>query len=46
MQHDFYVYDHELQRQVIPEGRRRAAAGGGVPLAGRAAPEVEAAYAA
>ena len=46
MQHDFYVYDHELQRQVIPEGRRRAAAGGGVPLAGRAAPEAEAAYAA
>lgn len=35
MQHDFYVYDHELRRRVIPEGRERA--NGFAPLAGRAA---------
>jgi hypothetical protein len=35
MQHDFYVYDHELRRKVIPEGRARA--NGFAPLAGRAA---------
>ena len=35
MQHDYVVYDYELQRKVIPAGRRRAAAGAGKRLAGR-----------
>jgi len=37
MQQDFYVYEDDLQRKVIPAGRRRAEAGVGRPLAGRAA---------
>ena len=37
MQHDFYVYEHELRRTVIPAGRERAARGAGAPLAGRVA---------
>jgi hypothetical protein len=40
MQHDFYVYDYELRREVIPEGRRRAAEQGVPPLAGRAQPAI------
>jgi cation diffusion facilitator CzcD-associated flavoprotein CzcO len=47
MQHDFYVYDHELRRSVIPEGRARArAAGGPAPLARRAERAAEVARAA
>jgi cation diffusion facilitator CzcD-associated flavoprotein CzcO len=37
MQQDFYVYEDDLQRKVIPAGERRAAAGAGAPLGGRAA---------
>jgi cation diffusion facilitator CzcD-associated flavoprotein CzcO len=36
MQHDYVVYDYELRRKIIPAGRRRAAQGGAVRLAGRA----------
>lgn len=36
MQVDFYRYEWDLQRKVIPEGRERAARGEGVALAGRA----------
>ena len=34
MQHDFYVYEHELRTRVIPAGRERAL--GTPPLVGRA----------
>ncbi len=37
MQLDFYIYEHELRKRVIPEGQRRARASGRQPLAGRAA---------
>ena len=37
MQLDYYVYEYELRRSVIPEGQRRARAGLGARLAGRAA---------
>lgn len=37
MQLDYYVYNHELRRRVIPAGQERARAGGAPRLAGRAA---------
>lgn len=44
MQHDFFVYTHDLERRVLPEGRDRARQGRlGPPLAGRAARATEAA---
>ena len=37
MQLDFYVYEHDLNRRVIPAGQQRARAQGASRLAGRAA---------
>jgi hypothetical protein len=36
MQMDARVYEYELRKKVIPAGRKRAAEGMAVPLAGRA----------
>ena len=38
MQVDYYVYEYEMNRKIIPSGLRRAASGTAVQLAGRAAP--------
>jgi cation diffusion facilitator CzcD-associated flavoprotein CzcO len=35
MQVDYYVYEYEMNRKLIPSGLRRAQAGAGVNLAGR-----------
>jgi cation diffusion facilitator CzcD-associated flavoprotein CzcO len=37
MQLDYYVYEHELRKRVIPQGQERARTRPGRPLAGRAA---------
>jgi hypothetical protein len=36
MQLDYYVYEHDLRKRVIPAGQERARAGGSPRLAGRA----------
>jgi cation diffusion facilitator CzcD-associated flavoprotein CzcO len=37
MQLDYYIYEYDLQKRVIPDGRRRAQGSRQHPLAGRAA---------
>jgi hypothetical protein len=41
MQTDARVYEYELRKKVLPGGRKRAAEGKVVPLAGRAKHEGE-----
>ena len=37
MQLDYYLYEYDLRKRVIPEGQRRARGGHRHPLAGRSA---------